>query len=247
MFKFYEVGGKVRDEILGLESKDVDYVAVPNDGLLEKNHDAYEMFVILETYLHNQNFEIFLTTPECFTIRAKFPKDHKYQGVADFVMARKEVGYIQGTRTPIIKPGTLYDDLERRDFTLNALARDEDGQIIDYFNGLNDLNEKKLVTPLEAKTTMLDDPLRLLRAFRFSITKGFEISPDIMNTCTSNEVIDKLETVVSQERIREEIFKMTKHDTLGTLELFERIRVLNPRILKIIFSNGMWLKPTNEK
>jgi len=94
---------------------------------------------------------------------------------------------------------------------------------------------------------MLDDPLRLLRAFRFSITKGFEISPDIMNTCTSNEVIDKLETVVSQERIREEIFKMTKHDTLGTLELFERIRVLNPRILKIIFSNGMWLKPTNEK
>lgn len=247
MFKFYEVGGKVRDEILGLESKDVDYVAVPAEGLLARNYDAYEMFVILESYLTNEKFEIFLSTPDCFTIRAKFPSDHKYQGVADFVMARKEVGYVPGTRQPIIKPGSLYDDLERRDFTLNALAKDEDGQIIDYFDGLNALNQKLLVTPLEAKTTMLDDPLRLLRAFRFSITKGFTISPAIMETCLDETVVDKLELVVSQERIREEIFKMFKHDTLKTLELFERIKVINPRILSIIFSNGMWLKPTNEK
>jgi tRNA nucleotidyltransferase/poly(A) polymerase len=247
MFKFYEVGGKVRDEILGLQSKDVDYVAVPAEGLLERNYDAYEMFVILETYLTSEKFEIFLSTPDCFTIRAKFPTDHKYQGVADFVMARKEVGYIPGTRQPIIKPGTLYDDLERRDFTLNALARDEDGQIIDYFDGLSALNQKLLVTPLEAKKTMLDDPLRLLRAFRFSITKEFVISPAIMETCLNEDVIDKLEKVVSQERIRDEIFKMFKHDTIKTLELFERIKVVNPRIIEIIFSKGMWLKPTNEK
>jgi hypothetical protein len=139
LFTFYEVGGKVRDEILGLQSKDVDYVAVPNDTLLEKYQDAYEMFVILETFLTNEKFEIFLSTPDCFTIRAKFPKDHKYQGVADFVMARKEIGYVPNTRTPIVKPGTLFDDLERRDFTLNALAKDDDGQIIDFFGGIKDL------------------------------------------------------------------------------------------------------------
>jgi tRNA nucleotidyltransferase/poly(A) polymerase len=81
MFKMLEVGGKVRDEILGLQSKDVDYVVVPNESLLEKYQDVYEMFVILETYLTNEKFEIFLSTPDCFTIRAKFPKGHKYQGV----------------------------------------------------------------------------------------------------------------------------------------------------------------------
>lgn len=139
MFKFYEVGGKVRDEILGLKSKDVDYVAVPSDELRNDISSPHTMFGILEEYLKQEKFEIFLVTPDCFTIRAKFPQGHKYEGVADFVMARKEVGYVPGTRTPIVVPGSLYDDLERRDFTLNALAKDEDGNIIDYFNGLEEI------------------------------------------------------------------------------------------------------------
>ena len=101
LFKFYEVGGKVRDEILEIESKDVDYVAVPGEEPLKNISSAHAMFRLLEEYLKTEGFEIFLSTPDCFTIRAKFPKDHKYQGVADFVMARKEVGYIPGTRTPM--------------------------------------------------------------------------------------------------------------------------------------------------
>ena len=136
-FTFFEVGGKVRDEILGLKSKDVDYVAVPNEELLSKYKTASEMFKVLNDYLTNEKYEIFLVTDDCYTIRAKFPKDHKYQGVADFVMARKETGYLPGTRTPIVEPGTLYDDLERRDFTLNALAKDEHGNIIDFFHGID--------------------------------------------------------------------------------------------------------------
>ena len=175
MFKFYEVGGCVRDEILGLKSKDIDYVAVPSDDLLKDVSSAHTMFGILEEYLKVEGFELFLVTDSCFTIRAKFPKGHKYQGVADFVMARKEVGYIPDTRQPIVIPGTLYDDLERRDFTLNALAKDEDGSIIDYFDGMWALENKMLLTPLSPRETILDDPLRLLRAFRFSITKGFTI------------------------------------------------------------------------
>lgn len=246
MFKMYEVGGCVRDEILGVKSKDIDYVAVPNEELLNDVKSANSMFNILSGYLKSEGFEIFLETPECFTIRAKFPKGHKYQGVADFVMARKEVGYIPGTRTPIVEPGTLYDDLIRRDFTLNALAKDEDGNIIDYFDGVWALENKLLLTPLEAKTTMMDDPLRLIRAFRFSITKNFTISPRVWETCLMDSVVNKLEEVVSQERIREEIFKMMKHDTIKSLELFYNIDRVNPKLIQIMFGRGMWLKPTME-
>jgi tRNA nucleotidyltransferase/poly(A) polymerase len=247
MFKFYEVGGCVRDEILMLKSKDIDYVAVPSEDLLRDVSSAHTMFNILEGYLKEEGFELFLVTPDCFTIRAKFPKGHKHEGVADFVMARKEIGYIPDTRQPMVVPGTLYDDLERRDFTLNALAKDENGEIIDYFNGLKALERGVLITPLLAEKTMLDDPLRLLRAFRFSITKGFTISTPIMETCSMDSVVEKLEQVVSQERIRDEVFKMMKHDTLRTLELFERIRIINPKLLEIMFGRGMWLKPTTEQ
>jgi tRNA nucleotidyltransferase/poly(A) polymerase len=246
MFKFYEVGGCVRDEILGLKSKDIDYVAVPSDGLLIDVSSAHDMFDILETHLKEEGFEIFLSTPDCFTVRAKFPKGYKYQGVADFVMARKEIGYIPDTRQPIIVPGTLYDDLERRDFTLNALAKDENGEIIDYFDGMWALENKLLLTPLESKVTMMDDPLRLLRAFRFSITKGFTISPRIWETCLMDGIVEKLDKVVSQERIRDEVYKMMKHDTLKTLDLFEKIKYTNPQILEIMFGKGLWLKPTTE-
>lgn len=141
-FKFYEVGGKIRDELLGLTNKDVDYVAVPTKAVYSKIHPceaqlspAQLMFKALKSYLEEQKFEIFLVTPECYTIRAKFPEGYKYQGVADFVMARKEVGYVPGTRIPIVEPGNLYDDLSRRDFTVNAMAKDPDtGEIIDSFS-----------------------------------------------------------------------------------------------------------------
>jgi len=242
MFKFYEVGGKVRDEILGLQSKDVDYVAVPNEALLEKYSEAHEMFVVLESYLLNQGFQIFLSTPNCYTIRAKFPKEHKYEGVADFVMARKEIGYITGTRTPIVKPGTLYDDLERRDFTLNALAKDEDGTIIDFFGGIGDLKAGVLKTPLDCSITFNDDPLRILRAIRFAITKGFQI-PEEMAEVIAHYDYEVYMAVVSEERIREELFKCFKHDSYETIQMLWNFQFL----LKYIFRTNIWLKPTIEQ
>ena len=242
MFKFYEVGGKVRDEILGLESKDVDYVAVPNESLLEEYTEAHSMFAVLESYLASERFEIFLSTPECFTIRAKFPKDHKYSGVADFVMARKEVGYIPGTRQPIVKPGTLYDDLERRDFTLNALAKDDDGTIIDFFDGMTDLKKGLLRTPLPCEETFHDDPLRILRAIRFSITKGFTI-PAEMAEVIAHYDFEVHMAVVSEERIREELLKCFKHDTAGTLKKLWQF----PFLMDYVFRTNIWLKPTVEK
>jgi tRNA nucleotidyltransferase/poly(A) polymerase len=241
-FKFYEVGGKVRDEILGLKSKDVDYVAVPSDGLLIDVSSAHDMFDILETYLKEEGFEIFLVTPDCFTVRAKFPKDHKYQGVADFVMARKEIGYIPNTRTPIIVPGTLKDDLERRDFTVNAMAKDENGDIIDLFDGMIDLGRMVLVTPLPTQQTFDDDPLRILRAIRFAITKGFSLKT--LDYYINNYDYENKMSVVSTDRIREELHKCFKHDTMGTLDMLNDY----PTLKRYIFENKlMWLKPTNEQ
>lgn len=243
MFKFYEVGGKIRDEILGLKSKDVDYVAVPNEILLEKYTEASDMFTVLKDYLTDEHFEIFLVTPDCYTIRAMFPEGHKYKGVADFVMARKEIGYIEGTRTPIVKPGTLFDDLERRDFRLNALARGENGQIIDYFNGIEDLKNGILRTPLDCNITFDDDPLRIIRSCRFSITKGFTMCEDIVETIKAYDYENKM-FVVSSERIREEMVKCFKFNTLKTILLLNEF----PRLRDYIFNiNGLWLKPTFEK
>ena len=88
-FKFYEVGGKIRDEFLGIKSKDVDYVAVPSKEVFDKIRPresqpspAMLIFDELQSYLEKQKFEIFLVTPRCYTIRAKFPEGHKYQGIA---------------------------------------------------------------------------------------------------------------------------------------------------------------------
>jgi tRNA nucleotidyltransferase/poly(A) polymerase len=243
MFKFYEVGGKVRDEILGLVSKDVDYVAVPSEDLLKDVSSAHAMFGILEDYLKEEGFELFLVTSDCFTIRAKFPKNHRYEGVADFVMARKEVGYIPGTRQPMVVPGTLFDDLERRDFTLNALAKDDNGEIIDFFDGLKHLEERVLITPLDTKVTFDDDPLRILRALRFSITKGFVLSSDIHSQIKNYDYDSKM-GVVSTERIREELFKCFKYDTLKTLKMLHQY----PDLTNYIFrGNNLWLKPTTEQ
>ena len=238
----FEVGGKIRDEILGLQSKDVDYVAVPSDVLLGKYKSAHEMFVVLETFLLNEKFEIFLSTPDCFTIRAKFPKDHKYQGVADFVMARKEIGYVEGTRTPIVVPGTLKDDLERRDFTVNAMAKGDDGVIIDLFDGMSDLEKMVLCTPLPTKQTFDDDPLRVLRAIRFAITKGFSLKH--LDYYINDYDYENNMGVVSSERIREELLKCFKHDTMLTLDMLNDY----PTLKRYIFENKlMWLKPTMEQ
>lgn len=242
-FCFYEVGGRIRDELLGLQSKDVDYVAVPNDSLLKQNLNVEQMFEVLVSYLKNEKFEIFLITNDCFTIRAKFPTGHKHKGVADFVMARKECGYIPGTRKPINKPGSLYDDLSRRDATVNAMAKGDDDEIIDYFNGIEDLKNRILRTPLDPIITFNDDPLRILRFARFSITKDLVIC-DEADKCILDYDYDNLMYVVSEERIREELYKCFKHDTLKTIELLNKYHRLRDYIFK---KTTLWLKPTNEQ
>lgn len=243
----YRVGGYVRDRILGLESNDIDFTFVLDD--VTKTVD--EGFKEMTDWLVANEYQIFLSTPDMYTIRAKFPKTHKFAGTtADFVLARKEVGYVENSRRPILELGDLYDDLLRRDFTVNAMALDEDDNVIDPCGGIDDLQYLGvgiLKTPLPAHVTMLDDPLRVLRAIRFSITKGFTISHEIIKSLKNPEILEKLERVVSSERIREELTKMMKHDTIKTIEMIVHFDTLLPGFAKIIFSNGLWLKPTFEK
>ena len=244
MPQIFKVGGCVRDRILGIESKDIDFTFV----LDNTNRTVEEGFQLMTDWLTHKEFTIFLSTPDCFTIRAKFPKGHANEGmVADFVLARKEVGYEEGTRRPILELGTLEDDLIRRDFTLNALAEDEHGMIIDLFGGREDLSKGILRTPLPAKQTMMDDPLRIMRALRFKITKGFSIDDEIWLAMMQKDILDKLRTTVSAERIREEVFKMMKHSTPETIKLLHLVDSQSiPGFLDLVFDRGMWLKPTFE-
>jgi tRNA nucleotidyltransferase/poly(A) polymerase len=245
MPKIYKVGGCVRDGILGIESKDIDFTFV----LDNTDRSVDEGFEIMSKWLEHKEFTIFLSTPEMFTIRAKFPKGDPNEGlVADFVLARKEVGYKEGTRQPILELGTLEDDLVRRDFTLNAMAIDEDGNLIDLFGGKEDLKKRILRTPLDPRVTMMDDPLRILRALRFSITKGFEIDDSIFVAMSQPEILEKLRTTVSVERIRDEVFKMMKYDTISTIRLLTNVdKELIPGFFELVFSKGLWLKPTFEQ
>jgi tRNA nucleotidyltransferase/poly(A) polymerase len=244
MPKIFKVGGCVRDKFLGIKTKDIDFTFVLDD----LNKTVEEGFKEMEQWMVDQGFTIFLSSPEMFTIRAKFPSNHKFAKLdADFVMARKEVGYVEGTRRPILELGTLEDDLVRRDFTVNAMAEDEDGNLIDLFDGMWALENKILLTPLDPAQTFLDDPLRMIRAIRFSITKDFVIAPKVWASIFLPTLIDKLEKTVSGERIREEVVKMMQADTVKTLRLFSEIDKIEPRFMEVVFSKGMWLKPTFEK
>jgi poly(A) polymerase len=242
-YELYEVGGKIRDEFLGLKSKDVDY------SVVILNRDSYPIEEVFEQFVEqikSEGYNVFVTSPDYFTVRAKFPKDHLNSGLdADFVLARKELGYIKGTRNPKVVLGTLKDDLIRRDFTVNALAKDINGNIIDLFGGQKDLQDKILRTPSDAAVSFNDDPLRILRAMRFAITKKLDWSDELwraLDTFDSNKL-----KVVSLERKREELCKCFKFSTRDTMTFLKTISLYNYPLYLEILPEELWLEPTTKK
>lgn len=237
-YKEYLVGGSIRDELLGIPSNDRDYTFVFNNRSDFKSvEDAFKR---MESILSERG-KVFLSTPSCFTVRWK---ENGTGEICDTVLARKEIEYIEGTRRPVVTIGTLEDDLRRRDFTVNAMARNkETGEFVDLFGGQKDLQDRILRTPLDAAISFEDDPLRILRALRFSITKGFKLS---------EEVIDAIKMFkpsgikkVSVERIREEFDKMFYYDTLGTLTFLRLLESWNLRFYLLLFrAKNFWLKPS---
>ena len=162
-----------------------------------------------------------------------------HQGInLEFVAARKE-SYQKTSRKPEVTTGTFIDDISRRDFTINTLAasieRENFGEVIDHFDGLNDIKSKLIRTPLDPKITFDDDPLRIMRAFRFAAQLNFEVDEAIMKA--AEELRDRLQ-IVSQERITDEFIKLLKSPKpsvgLKLLQLSKVMEVVFPEIYNMI-------------
>jgi tRNA nucleotidyltransferase (CCA-adding enzyme) len=243
MFQFAEVGGAVRDQMLGLKSKDVDFVAIPT--VPSAFSTAEEAFGCLVDDLKWQGFQVFLETPQFFTVRAQVPKNHVLKertNVADFVLARKDGPSSDGRRPDFVLPGTVMDDLQRRDFTVNAMAI-LNGELVDPFGGKQDLEDNLLRFVGDPMERIGEDGLRVMRALRFFVTKGLGMDADTWEAINSDFAAEML-MKVSVERIREELEKMFLMNTLWSLEVLNDV---NDQIKDAIFRNGLRLMPTLKK
>jgi tRNA nucleotidyltransferase (CCA-adding enzyme) len=228
----YLVGGAVRDEILGEKSKDLDYTVVLPPG------SYADPFEFMAEELESRGYKIFVKTPQFATVRAQTP-DRKE--TADFVLARKEGPYSDGRRPDWVKIGTLMDDLARRDFSMNAIAKDAFGGTFDFFGGRKDIDEGIIRTVGNPIDRFTEDALRAVRALRFSVTKNMEIAPDVAFAMVDDDVLDAIQNKISDERIDIELKKMFAGGT--TLEC---IRALSqfPALTYAMTAGGVSLTST---
>jgi len=219
----YVVGGFVRDSLLGRECKDIDIVCLGSGiGLAEEVAKRFN--------LSEQSVSIFKN----FGTAMLKVDDWDLE----FVGARKE-SYQRDSRKPLVLEGSLEDDQNRRDFTINALAvsinQNSWGNLLDPFGGIDDLNAKLIRTPLEPRITFSDDPLRMMRAVRFATQLGFDIFPETFEALTTEK--NRL-AIISMERISEELNKIILSDRPS----FGFFLLDACQILPIIFPEFMKLK-----
>ncbi|MBI2731565.1 MAG: HD domain-containing protein [Sphingobacteriales bacterium] len=211
----YLVGGFVRDKVLGRLVKDMDIVCI-GDGIVLA-HAAANLFNPKPTVNFFKNFGTAQIKADDYDI--------------EFVGARKESYHFE-SRKPEVEAGTLEDDQNRRDFTINAMAislNEKDfGDLIDPFNGMNDIEKKIIQTPLAPLQTFSDDPLRMMRAIRFATQLNFVI--DVKTFAAIKEGAERIK-IISQERITDEINKiiLTTKPSVGFDLLYKS------GLLKIIF------------
>jgi len=207
----YVVGGYVRDQLLGRESKDVDFVTV-GSGIDLANAVAER-----------------IGRPGKVSVFKRFGTAQISMDPWDFefVGARKE-SYTEDSRKPSVEDGSLEDDQNRRDFTINALAidlsREHFGELLDPFNGLEDLENKIIRTPLEPAITFSDDPLRMMRGIRFAAQLNFKIDDA---TLQGMEQVSERIKIISMERVSEELNKIILCDkpSIG-FKLLDKVGIL---------------------
>ena len=203
----YVVGGYVRDRLLGRPTKDIDIVCV-GDGIRLAEQVASQLSPRPKVVVYSRFGTAML----------------RWEGIEiEFVGARRE-SYREESRKPDVEQGSLEDDQNRRDFTINALAvslqEDTFGLIVDPFDGLSDLEDKIIKTPLEPGKTFSDDPLRMMRAIRFATQLGFTIEP---NTLQGISRYRSRIHIISKERIATELEKimLTPKPSVGFKLLFD--------------------------
>ena len=188
----YVIGGYVRDFFLLRPSNDIDVVAIGK---------GVELAELVATKLgRNTSLTVFKNFGTAQI------KHNEYE--IEFVGARKE-SYRSDSRKPVVEDGSMQDDQKRRDFTINAMAfslnEEHFGAFLDPFNGLQDLEDLIIRTPLDPDITFSDDPLRMMRAVRFASQLGFDIFPDTFDAITRNRERIK---IVSMERVTDELNKI---------------------------------------
>lgn len=196
----YVVGGYVRDLMLRRHSKDIDFVTVGSGIELAQavgralgpktRVNVFRNYGTAQVYRHGMELE--------------------------FVGARRE-SYNRDSRNPIVEDGTLEEDIARRDFTINAMAlcvnEKHFGELIDNYNGMEDLANRIIRTPLDPDITFSDDPLRMMRAIRFATQLQFEIYPETFEAiCRNAERIG----IITHERIKDELMKIMKSEKPST-------------------------------
>ena len=212
----YVVGGYVRDIFLERPSNDIDVVVV-GSGIAV----AQALKKELGKKAHLSVFKNFGTAQVKFMRTEDGGTRKEYE--VEFVGARKE-SYSHDSRKPVVEDGTLEDDQCRRDFTINALAiclnHDRFGELVDPFDGLYDLEDGLIRTPLDPDITFSDDPLRMLRCVRFATQLRFDIEQETKDALRRN--VQRLK-IISGERIAEELNKilLAAHPSIGLLELHD--------------------------
>lgn len=221
----YVIGGFVRDIILERPSKDIDFVVI-GSGIKLATEVAEITHSKITVY---KNFG---------TAMLKFQ-----DAEIEFVGARKE-SYRRESRKPIVENGTLEDDQNRRDFTINAIAismnKSNYGDLLDPFGGIKDIEEKTIRTPLDPQITFSDDPLRMMRAIRFATQLGFRVDQTAFEAIKANK--ERLK-IISKERIADELNKivLSPKPSIGFKLLY------NTGLLETFFPEFCQLKGVDKK
>jgi len=217
----YLVGGFVRDKLLNRPTKDADIVTI-GDGI-ELAKAVAARFEPIPQVNYFKNFGTAHIHTTGFDV--------------EFVGARKE-SYQHNSRKPQVSPGTLEDDQNRRDFTINAMAislnKADFGRLVDPFNGQQHLQDKTIITPLQPDQTFSDDPLRMMRAIRFATQLHFTIAPATLAAISRNR--DRIR-IISQERITDELNKiiLSSKPSIGFDLLYKTglLRIIFPKMVDL--------------
>lgn len=208
--EIFIVGGFVRDLILGRTRNEIDFLVLGDGALFAKN---------LCEHFRAENLSIFKNFGTAHFVYENFH--------LEFVGARSE-SYSKTSRKPDVQPATFEEDISRRDFTINALAlsinKDDFGKVVDLFDGYADLLATKIKTPLYPLQTFDDDPLRIMRAFRFAAQLNFSVDDSIL--LAAEKMRERL-AIVSQERISDEFLKIiaSPKPSIG-LKLLQQTKVM---------------------